>query len=55
MAVVSRAILLQLRAKFSNFFIFVIVSRDLKIAAGNFSDAEVLRNALKRKAFSARF
>ena len=48
-----RAILLQSGAKFYNFFVFF--SGDLKIAAGNFSKAEVLTSTLKMKSFSTRF
>ena len=40
---------------FTTFFMFVFLSGDLKIAAGNFSEAEVLTNTLKMKSFSTRF
>ena len=50
-----RAILLQSRAKFYNFFHVRVFTGDLKIAAGNFSEAEVLTSTLKMKSFSTRF
>lgn len=54
-AVVSGQFFCNQEPSFTTFLMFVFFSGDLKIAAGNFSKAEVLTSTLKLKSFSTRF